>query len=85
MHAKEESMNVGLSREDEHWWSKWIVGINLIGTSLTSIWPLSLARDTTGFQILFFYFSHSTKCNKYKVYTRKIYPYLNAMLKHFYL
>ena len=30
----EESMKVGLSRDDAHCWTKWIVGVDLFATRL---------------------------------------------------
>ena len=48
----EESMMVGLRREDALCRSKWSVGVSKISAVLRRIWQPSLIGDTTGFCIL---------------------------------
>ena len=46
--VEEESMKVGLRREDVLWRSKWIVGVYQISSRLRGIWPHSVV-DTARF------------------------------------
>ena len=43
-------MKDGLSREDKHYRSKWILDINQIAISLQWIWSAPFVGDTTGFK-----------------------------------
>ena len=52
---EEESIKVGLSREDALCRSWCIVGVNLIATGLKCIWPFSIVGDTTDFKYCFLY------------------------------
>ena len=45
--VEEESMNLGLIREDVLCQSKWNVGINQIATRLRQVWLPSFVGDTT--------------------------------------
>ena len=45
--VEEESVKVGLRREDALFKSKWCVGLNHIAAGLRCIWPPSLVGDTT--------------------------------------
>ena len=47
--VEEESVNVGLRREDALCRLKWSVGVNQIAAGLRWIWPPSLVGDTTRF------------------------------------
>ena len=49
MQPEEESVNVGLRREDVLCRSKWSVGVNQIAVGLRCIWPPSLVGCTTRF------------------------------------
>ena len=47
--VEEESVKVGLRREDTICRSKWSVGVNKIAACLRLIWPPSLVGETTRF------------------------------------
>ena len=46
---EEESVKVGLRREDALCCSKWTVGVNKFAAGLRWIWPSSLIGDSTRF------------------------------------
>ena len=50
--VEEESVKVGLRREDALCQSKWSVGVNQIASCLRCIWPPSFVGDTTRFSTL---------------------------------
>ena len=53
--VEEESVMVGMIKEDVLYRSKWSVGVDQIAAGLRSIWPPSLVGDTTGFLNIGFY------------------------------